>query len=584
MQRQRANRTLQAQPDGEPGAAAEASIDCGWGDLIMAHTYREPARLAAALLRESPGQRHLAFYVRDPHVVLAEAPESLFLDPSHSFRLWLTDYQSAHSRRRGFSVRRLRTRADAGAINRLYASCGMVESPAAAIWKARASRRLSYIIAEDRDSGAIIGTAMGVDHVNAFDDPSGGCSLWCVAVDPQARHPGIGEALVRYLIEHFQARGREYLDLSVMHANRGAIGLYEKLGFQRVPVFCVKRRNAINAPLFTGAGPGGFDGLNPYAMLIVREALRRGVAVQVLDAEGGYFRLRWGGRQVTCRESLSELTSAVAMSRCQDKRTTHRVLAAEGLRVPAQRLADSGDEIGAGDRAFLAAHGALVAKPADGEQGEGVAVDLRDAESLAAAVADARRFDSRVLLEACCPGEDLRVVVIGYEMVAAALRRPPAVIGDGHSRLRELIEAQSRRRAAATGGESRIPLDAETERCLAAAGHSLDQVPAAGAQIRVRRTANLHTGGTIHDVTDELHPALAEAAVRAARALEIPVVGVDMMVPAVDASDYVIIEANERPGLANHEPQPTAERFLDLLFPQTAAEAAAGDDTPQVKP
>jgi hypothetical protein len=35
--------------------------------------------------------------------------------------------------------------------------------------------------------------------------------------------------------------------------------------------------------------------------------------------------------------------------------------------------------------------------------------------------------------------------------------------------------------------------------------------------------------------------------------------------------DYVIIEANERPGLANHEPQPTAERFVDLLFPQTAS-------------
>ena len=85
----------------------------------------------------------------------------------------------------------------------------------------------------------------------------------------------------------------------------------------------------------------------------------------------------------------------------------------------------------------------------------------------------------------------------------------------------------------------------------------------------MRRTANLHTGGTIEDVTAELHPEIAAAAVRAAEALDIPVTGIDFLVPDVAGSDYVFIEANERPGLANHEPQPTAERFVDLLFPET---------------
>jgi len=85
----------------------------------------------------------------------------------------------------------------------------------------------------------------------------------------------------------------------------------------------------------------------------------------------------------------------------------------------------------------------------------------------------------------------------------------------------------------------------------------------------VRRTANLHTGGTIHDVTDHLHPAITDASVRAAKALDIPVVGLDLIVSSPRRPDYVIIEANERPGLANHEPQPTAQRFIDLLFPQT---------------
>jgi D-alanine-D-alanine ligase-like ATP-grasp enzyme len=86
-------------------------------------------------------------------------------------------------------------------------------------------------------------------------------------------------------------------------------------------------------------------------------------------------------------------------------------------------------------------------------------------------------------------------------------------------------------------------------------------------EVQVRNTANLHTGGTIHDVTDELHPQLAEAAIAAARAIEIPVVGVDFMVKSPRDPEYAFIEANERPGLANHEPQPTAERFIDLLFP-----------------
>ena len=46
--------------------------------------------------------------------------------------------------------------------------------------------------------------------------------------------------------------------------------------------------------------------------------------------------------------------------------------------------------------------------------------------------------------------------------------------------------------------------------------------------------------------------------------------GIDFLVPAASQPDYVIIEANERPGLANHEPQPTAQRFIDFLFPRSA--------------
>jgi D-alanine-D-alanine ligase-like ATP-grasp enzyme len=136
-----------------------------------------------------------------------------------------------------------------------------------------------------------------------------------------------------------------------------------------------------------------------------------------------------------------------------------------------------------------------------------------------------------------------------------------------------VIETQTLRRAAPTGPQSRIPLDQETRRCVALAGHELGDVLAEGERLAVRRTANLHTGGTLHDVTGELAPALAQAAIKGAEVLEMPVAGLDFLVPDPRGEAYVIIEANERPGLANHEPQPTAERFLDLLFPQTRRES-----------
>jgi GNAT-family acetyltransferase (TIGR03103 family) len=198
-------------------------------------------------------------------------------------------------------------------------------------------------------------------------------------------------------------------------------------------------------------------------------------------------------------------------------------------------------------------------------------VDVRNKGDLQTAMDEAGRICETVILEEFISGEDLRIVVIGEEVVAAAVRRPAQIVGNGTDTVRTLIEKQSRRRSAATGGESRIPLDRETERCINEAGYSLDGVIPENKQLTVRKTANLHTGGTIHDVTTRLHPTLCKAAVDAARAISIPVTGLDFIVRAVDTPEYAIIEANERPGLANHEPQPTAERFIDLLFPQTAA-------------
>ena len=256
------------------------------------------------------------------------------------------------------------------------------------------------------------------------------------------------------------------------------------------------------------------------------------------------------------------------MSRCDDKRVTRNMLTDSGLGMPAQIPADDPETV----RDFLARHQRVVVKPARGEQGHGVQVDLRTLDTVEAAITTAQRFCDDVIVEEMVEGEDLRIIVIGYQVIAAATRRPAEITGDGQQNIRTLIEKQSRRRQAATGGESCIPLDTETLRCIESVDYSLDSILPAGQRLRVRKTANLHTGGTIHDVTGQLHPHLRDVAEQAARALEIPVVGFDFMVPDLAGEQYAIIEANERPGLANHEPQPTAQRFVDLLFPHSRIE------------
>lgn len=540
----------------------DVTLDCGWGRLLFSQTF-DDAALLCELRGEAPSSRDIAFYVNEPHVLLSLAPQEIFLDPSHTYRLDLSTYRARSRPARGITIRRLATEADAEAINRVYAACGMVQIRPDFFSSERDNRSLSYFVAQDDATGEIVGTVTGIDHQRLFDDPERGASLWCLAVHPQARQPGIGEKLVRKLAEHFQARGLAHVDLSVMHDNEPAKKLYEKLNFRRVPLFAVKRKNAINEKFFAMPHQS-YEALNPYARLIVDEATRRGIHVEITDAEGGFFRLSHGGRSIHCRESLSELTSAVAMSICDDKAITRRVVTAAGLSVPDQIQAGS-------DRkaleAFLEKHGKVVVKPARGEQGRGIAVGITTMETLEEAIEAAGRVCDRVLLEACFEGVDLRLVIIDYKLVAAAVRTPPRVIGDGRTAIRELIELQSRRREAATGGESRIPLDAETERCLAEQDLALDTVLEDGREITVRKAANLHTGGSIHDVTETVHPDLVEAACSAARAIDIPVVGIDLLVKDPAERDYVFIEANERPGLANHEPQPTAERFVELLFP-----------------
>lgn len=312
--------------------------------------------------------------------------------------------------------------------------------------------------------------------------------------------------------------------------------------------------------------PSGWRRCNRYTTIIIDEALGRGIEVEVVDPERGELTLRRGARRISTIESMSELTSAVAFRRCDDKAVTRRLLASAGHRIAPGRLATFDER----DRQFLDDHDELVVKPTRGEGGRGITVGVRDPDGLDRALGAARAEHTGVLLEARQPGDDLRVLVIGGEVAAASIRRAPTVIGDGSSTVGELTAVLSAQREAATDGSSTVPIDAATEEVVSSQGVTLDHVLEQGRRLAVRRTANLHTGGTMQDVTDELHPALADVAVRVCTLVGLPVGGVDLIVASPRQAHHTIIEVNEQPGLANHEPRPTAERFIDLLFPETS--------------
>lgn len=549
--------------------AQDVVVNCGWGRLLFGQTFANSDRLSEALQSEQTGKRDVALYVREPQVLLSRAPHALFLDPSQTFRLNLETCQTFAREDDGLLIRNARA-SDQTAIDTIYLARKMVPLTEGYIGSEQMPVGVCILVAEENKSGSIAGVVMGVDHHAAFDDTDNGSSLWALAVDTQAKLPGIGRKLVKSLAAHFQAAGRSFMDLSVMHDNQEAIALYEKLGFAQVPVYCVKKKNPVNEELFVG--PPSRESLNPYAQIIVDEARRRGIAVDVEDAAAGLFSLSLGGRSISCRESLSDLTSSVALSRCDDKALTYRLLTNGGIRMPAQATVTNDNEA----LSFLRRYERVVVKPARGEQGRGVFVDLTGGQQTLSALKRARELCNTVLIEELVTGQDLRIIVIGGEVVAAAIRRPATIVGDGVHMIVELIDKQSRRRAAATGGESQIPLDEETERCIENAGYQMLDILPQHTELEVRKTANLHTGGTIHDVTGRLHPKLVKAAVRAADLLQMPVVGLDLIVAAPDKPSYHLIEANERPGLANHEPAPTAERFIDLLFPDTRLKTNAG--------
>ena len=258
-------------------------------DDLKGRTPRIPLPPLTKEEREKAGRRDVCLYVRDPHVLVGRAPHELFVDPSYTYRLWLHHYRPPRELMRAVQVRMMTEESAADAINRIYAACGMLPAPSPVLRENQHTRTFTYLVAEDAETGDIIGTVTGIDHRHAFEDPEDGTSLWCLAVDPQTTRPGVGVALVDTLAERFQARGRAFLD-QLLERVQGLPGVHSASFADTIPLNLGGQRGFVRIEGYTPQ-PGedmelNFAIVGPRYFETLRIPIRRGRALGEQDRPG----------------------------------------------------------------------------------------------------------------------------------------------------------------------------------------------------------------------------------------------------------------------------------------------------------
>ena len=316
--------------------------------------------------------------------------------------------------------------------------------------------------------------------------------------------------------------------------------------------------------------------IGPSTGSLVDAAVARGIPFRRLTS-GSLVQLGWGARARRIQAAELDATSAVAESIAQDKDLTKRLLHAAGVPVPLGRpVANVQDAWRVAEEVGLP----VVVKPQDGNQGKGVTVNITSRAQLEAAWAAAREHGDEIMVERFLPGHDFRLLVVGSQMVAAARRDPPQVLGDGQHTVRELVDSvnQDPRRGSGHGTAlTRIRLDDIALARLAAEGLTPESVPAQGQRVVLRNNANLSTGGSATDVTDDVHPTIAARAIEAAASIGLHICGVDViaesMLKPLEAQGGGIVEVNAAPGLRMHlapsfgKARNVGQPMVDLLFP-----------------
>jgi cyanophycin synthetase len=321
--------------------------------------------------------------------------------------------------------------------------------------------------------------------------------------------------------------------------------------------------------------------LGPSTGAIVEAARKRRIPVLRISPTGSLVQLGYGVHQRRIQASETSLTSSIAVDMCQEKPLTNRMLRTVGVPVPDGRTVQSEDD------AWQVAQSVglpVVVKPADGNQGKGVSVNLNTEAEVRAAYHIARETKGgEVLVEQFIEGADHRLLIVNGKMVAAARREPAQVVGDGKQTVAELVEAinkDPRRRPGHSSTLTRVRLDEAVELVLGQQGMTAESIPEPGQIVRLRNNSNLSTGGTAIDVTDQVHPRNAQVAELAAQILALDVAGIDIVCRDISRplgeQRGAIVEVNAAPGLRMHlapaegQPRDVGKAIVDMLYPDGA--------------
>lgn len=317
--------------------------------------------------------------------------------------------------------------------------------------------------------------------------------------------------------------------------------------------------------------------LGPSTQTIVDAARKRRIPWMRLN-RAALVQLGHGKYAKRIQAAETSFTANIGVEIASDKELTKDLLAKVGVPVPEGEVVDNADDAW---RAAQDLDGPVVLKPFDGNQGKAVSVNLTTEEQVRKAFELAQQHSDAVIVERFLSGTDHRLLVVNGKLVAAAQRRPPQVVGDGRSNVRELVKRvnEDPRRGAGHGSAlTRIKMDAAAELTLGKQGHTWETVPDAGQVVFLRDNSNLSTGGTAIDVTDIVHPDNEAIAVLAASTIGLDIAGVDVVCESIKRplqdQNGGIVEVNAAPGLRMHvypsegRSRPVGEAIVDMLFPE----------------
>jgi cyanophycin synthetase len=317
--------------------------------------------------------------------------------------------------------------------------------------------------------------------------------------------------------------------------------------------------------------------LGPSTGAIVEEAVRRGIPYIRLNKQS-LVQLGYGVHQKRIRATIASTTSNIAVDIACDKEETKTLLEAAEIPVPRGTTVRTLEGLEDAVRRFGYP---LVIKPVDGNHGKGNTTNITTWEQAVKAFEAAKQYNRTLIVERFITGYDFRALVINYKFICAALRTPASVVGDGEHNIQWLIDETNRDPRRGYGHEkvlTQIKVDDFTWKMLNDLGYTLETVPAKGERVLLKPTANLSTGGTSTDVTDEVHPANIFLFERIAKIIGLDICGIDIMThdlrtPITD-NGGAILEVNAAPGFRMHTdpadglPRNVAEPVVDMLFPR----------------